>query len=125
MAISRDIKISIETQYREEQSLPMQQRFVFSYTITIRNYSHEMIQLMERYWQITDGNGAEHTVQGEGVVGQQPTIAPGQAFQYTSGSVLETPFGTMQGHYLMQLLNGDQFQVPIPVFRLNATHQLH
>lgn len=125
MAISRDIQVQIATQYMEEQSLPFQQRFVFSYTITIRNFSNEAVQLMARYWHIIDGNGTENTVQGEGVVGLQPVIAPGQVFQYTSGSVLETSFGTMQGHYLMQLANGDSFHVTIPVFRLNATDQLH
>ncbi|MBU2180313.1 MAG: Co2+/Mg2+ efflux protein ApaG, partial [Gammaproteobacteria bacterium] len=94
------------------------ERFVFAYTITIRNQSAQKVKLLRRYWSITDANGKHSEVYGEGVIGEQPELLPGTSYTYTSGSVLETPVGTMQGHYEMQAADGENFNAQIPVFRL-------
>lgn len=125
MSGSRRIYVHVQTFYVASQSLPEEERYVFAYTITIRNLGHSEVQLRERYWLITNGNGKETEVQGEGVVGEQPRIKPGDEYQYTSGAVLETPIGTMQGHYVMEDENGERFTTPIPVFRLAVSTQLH
>jgi len=115
---NKDIKITTTATYLVEQSIPDEQRFVFSYTITIFNNSDQAIKLLSRSWKITDANGDVSTVEGEGVVGQMPTILPSSSFTYTSGSMFKTPIGTMQGHYQMRYKNGELLQVDIPVFRL-------
>jgi ApaG protein len=113
-----NIIVSVKTAYIPEHSNELEKRYVFSYTITIENNSEENIKLLTRYWLITDANEDTSTVAGEGVIGKQPIIPPTKSFQYTSGCVLKTPVGTMQGHYQMLSDNNKSIQVEIPVFRL-------
>ncbi|MCW7547863.1 Co2+/Mg2+ efflux protein ApaG [Photorhabdus sp. APURE] len=112
------VSIQVQSVYVESQSCPDQRRFVFAYTITIRNLGREPVQLINRYWLITNSDSHQTEVQGEGVVGEQPIIQPGAEYRYTSGAILETPLGTMEGHYEMIDHNGEPFRVAIPVFRL-------
>jgi len=118
IAIADNIEVSVISAYIAQQSVEAEQQFVFSYTITVTNNSHETVQLLSRYWLITDANGDASTVTGEGVVGQQPFIKPEESFTYTSGCILKSPLGNMQGHYLMQTHAAKLIQVEIPVFRL-------
>ena len=111
--------------YLAEQSQPDKGRWFWAYHIRIENDREEVVQLLARRWQITDGRGAVHMVEGEGVVGEQPHIDPGEEYQYTSGAVIETPLGTMQGHYEMVDVDGNVFRVAIPVFRLAVTTLIH
>jgi ApaG protein len=112
------IRVDVETSYLDEQSSPTEQRYVFAYTITIRNEGERPAQLLSRHWIITDANGKVKEVRGEGVVGEQPHLEPGQGFRYSSGAILETPVGTMQGSYLMVDGEGRRFDAPIAPFRL-------
>ncbi|AOE40181.1 Co2+/Mg2+ efflux protein ApaG [Pantoea agglomerans] len=125
MSETARVSVHVQSQYVASQSSPDDERYVFAYTITIRNLGRSSVQLLGRYWLITNGNGRETEVQGEGVVGEQPLIAPGNEFQYTSGAVIETPMGTMQGHYVMVDEQGDTFHVEIPVFRLAIQTHIH
>lgn len=122
---NQDIEISVKTQYIKEQSEPQKDRFVFAYTITITNKGNETVQLLSRYWKIYDGNEKTHEVEGEGVVGKQPKLAPGENFSYTSGTAIATPVGQMEGHYVMETINGEQFQAPIPAFNLAYQAMIH
>lgn len=117
--------VHVQSVYIESQSSPDEERFVFAYTVTIRNLGRTPVQLLSRYWRITNGNGRETEVQGEGVVGAQPLIEPGSDYQYTSGAVIETPFGTMEGHYEMVDEQGNRFRIAIPVFRLAIPTFIH
>ena len=117
--------VHVQSVYIASQSDPEEDRYVFAYTITIRNLGRTAVQLLGRYWLITNGNGRETEVQGEGVIGEQPLIQAGSEFQYTSGAVIETPMGTMQGHYEMIDSEGEAFRVEIPVFRLAIPTQIH
>ena len=119
------IMIQVKTQYLAEHSSPAVQRFAFAYSISITNNSDQPVQLLRRHWIITDGNRKVEEVRGDGVVGQQPWIAPQQSFHYTSGAVLETPVGTMEGSYSMQQENGDAFKALIPRFTLAKPGSLH
>ncbi|WP_333795751.1 Co2+/Mg2+ efflux protein ApaG [Rheinheimera sp.] len=119
------IPIQVDTFYIENQSDEAANRYVFAYTITIRNDSPVLVQLLRRYWSITDANGKNSEVYGDGVVGEQPELAPGSSYSYTSGAVLETPVGTMQGHYEMKTESGEIFNAPIPVFRLAVPNILN
>lgn len=123
--LANQIDIEIETHYIDEQSIPDENRFVFAYTITIRNNGEQPAKLLSRHWIITDGDGNTQEVRGEGVVGEQPHIGPGDYFRYTSGTVLETPVGTMQGSYQMLADDGSEFDATIPVFTLSQPHTLH
>ncbi|MCU5772708.1 Co2+/Mg2+ efflux protein ApaG [Erwiniaceae bacterium BAC15a-03b] len=125
MIDSPRVCVQVQSVYIESQSAPHDDRYVFAYTITIRNLGRNPVQLLGRYWLITNGNGRETEVQGEGVVGEQPLIEPGNEFQYTSGAILETPMGTMQGHYVMVDQQGETFHVDIPVFRLAIPTHIH
>jgi len=125
MSETARVSVHVQSQYVASQSSPDDDRYVFAYTITIRNLGRSAVQLLGRYWVITNGNGRETEVQGEGVVGEQPLITPGNEFQYTSGAVIETPMGTMQGHYVMVDEQGDTFNVEIPVFRLAIQTHIH
>ncbi|MGD9423615.1 Co2+/Mg2+ efflux protein ApaG [Pantoea sp. NSTU24] len=125
MSETARVSVHVQSQYVASQSSPDEDRYVFAYTITIRNLGRSAVQLLGRYWLITNGNGRETEVQGEGVVGEQPHIAPGNEFQYTSGAVIETPMGTMQGHYVMVDEQGETFHVDIPVFRLAVQTHIH
>lgn len=117
--------VQVQSVYIATHSSPEDERYVFAYTITVRNLGRNTVQLIGRYWLITNGNGEASEVEGEGVVGEQPYIEPGDEFQYTSGAVLETPLGTMQGHYIMVDNEGESFQVEIPVFRLAVPSHVH
>ena len=112
------IRVDVETSYVDEQSDPNERRYVFSYTITIRNEGAVPARLLTRHWIITDANGKVQEVRGDGVVGEQPHLKPGQGFRYSSGAVLETPVGTMQGSYEMIDDEGQRFDAPIQPFRL-------
>jgi ApaG protein len=112
------ISVEVETSYVDEQSDPNERRYVFSYTITIRNEGALPARLLTRHWIITDANGKVQEVRGDGVVGEQPHLKPGQGFRYSSGAVLETPVGAMQGSYEMIDDEGQRFDAPIRPFRL-------
>jgi ApaG protein len=117
-SVPHQIRIEVETSYLDEQSDPKERRYVFSYTITIRNEGLVAARLLARHWVITDANGKVQEVRGDGVVGEQPHLKPGQGFRYSSGAVLETPVGAMQGSYEMVTDDGLHFDAPIAVFRL-------
>lgn len=119
------IRVDVETSYIEEQSNPHDKRFVFSYTITIRNEGQVPARLLTRHWLITDANGKVEEVRGDGVMGEQPYLKPGQGFRYSSGAVIETPVGAMQGTYQMIGDDGERFDAPIPAFRLAMPGLLH
>jgi ApaG protein len=120
-----EIRIQVATQYVDDQSEPDIDRYVFAYTITIENLSSVPAQLLGRHWLITDANGKVQEVSGDGVVGQQPKLNPGETYRYSSGAVLETPVGAMQGSYRMQADNGFDFDAPIPPFTLAVPGMLH
>lgn len=119
------ITVDVDTRYLEDQSDPDEQRFVFAYTITIRNRGAVPAKLLTRHWIITDANGKVQEVRGEGVVGEQPHLMPGQGFRYTSGAVLETPVGAMHGSYQMLADNGVRFDAQIPAFTLAIPGTIH
>ena len=119
------IRVEVESSYLEEQSEPDERRYVFSYTITIRNEGTLAAKLLTRHWIITDADGRVQEVRGDGVVGEQPRIQPGQGFRYSSGAVIETPVGSMQGSYQMVDDAGAHFDAPIPAFRLAIPGMLH
>lgn len=119
------VDVEVATRYLDDQSEPEQDRFVFAYTIRIRNRGDVPARLMTRHWRITDANGQVQEVDGDGVVGEQPRLEPGEAFEYTSGAVLETALGTMQGRYGMVADDGTHFDAPIPAFTLSVPRTLH
>lgn len=120
-----NINIAVETRNIPEQTDADKNRFVFAYTVTIRNDGTTPAKLFNRYWLITDANGKKVEVQGAGVVGEQPTIEPGKSYTYTSGCVLETEVGTMEGYYQMAEDQSEMENVAIPVFRLAIPHIVH
>jgi ApaG protein len=120
-----DISVSVFTNYREDQSSPDDDHYVFAYTITISNVGAVAAKLLSRHWIITDANGKVQEVRGEGVVGHQPHLKPGESFEYTSAAVLETPIGSMQGSYQMRADDDVDFEAPIAPFRLFVPHALH
>ena len=111
------VVVEVKTKYLPEQS-PDESKFAFAYHITITNKGLQLVQLLNRFWLITDGNGKKTEVHGPGVIGQQPFLAAGASFEYTSGVILETPLGSMQGHYEMRAENGTLFDAKIKVFSL-------
>ena len=115
-----NIRVDVETRFVASESDPAEPRYVFAYTITIANRGGEAAQLLNRYWLITNGDGEQQEVRGPGVVGNQPLLAPGEAFRYTSACVLTTAVGVMQGHYEFQRKDGELFDVPIDAFSLAA-----
>lgn len=125
MDINCKIEIETQTHYMEAHSSPHSNQYVFTYTITIRNSGTEAAQLIARHWIIKDSNGKIQEVRGEGVVGEKPYLAPGEAFRYTSSAVIETPVGTMQGEYRMIKDNGEMFDAIIPAFTLSIPRVLH
>jgi len=120
-----DIQVLVLTQYIETQSLPLEHRYVYSYTITIANNSNTPAQLVSRHWRITDANEKLQEVQGLGVVGEQPHLKPGESYTYTSGVILETETGIMEGTYHMRADDGAMFDAPIPTFALVPPHAIH
>lgn len=120
-----EIRIEVATNYVVDQSEPEVGRYVFGYTITIENLGNAAARLLSRHWVITDANGKVQEVTGDGVVGEQPYLNPGESFRYSSGAVLETPVGAMQGSYRMEADNGTNFEAPIPPFTLAVPGVLH
>ncbi len=120
-----EIRIEVATNYVVDQSEPDVGRYVFAYTITIENRGDLPARLVSRHWVITDANGKVQEVSGDGVVGEQPHLNPGEIFRYSSGAVLETPVGAMQGSYQMEAENGTSFEAPIPPFTLAVPGVLH
>lgn len=120
-----DIKVEVETAYIAEQSSPQDNRYVFAYTVTIRNEGEIPAKLLTRHWIITDANAKVQEVRGDGVVGEQPYLRPGEGFQYTSGTMLETPVGSMRGSYQMIDDDGKEFDAEIPAFTLSVPRTLH
>lgn len=123
--MSNSINVDVDTLYIESESSPVNSQYVFAYTITITNDGTEAAKLMTRHWVITDANGHIEEVRGDGVVGEQPYLKPGEGFQYTSGAVLKTPVGTMSGSYRMVTDNGSNFNADIPEFILSSPRTLH
>jgi ApaG protein len=117
---TRSIRISVEPFYVADQSEPDRERWVFGYRVRIENAGPETVQLLARHWRITDGHGRVVEVKGEGVVGEQPLLEPGESFQYTSGTPLPTPTGIMVGSYRMVTDGGERFDATIPAFSLDA-----
>jgi ApaG protein len=120
---TRNITVAVKPAFLDDQSDPDEQRYLWSYTVTIENKGAETVQLLSRYWQIVDGRGQVKEVRGPGVVGAQPVIAPGQKFQYTSGCPLPTASGCMSGKYQMRSSSGEAFEAEIPAFLLESPHE--
>ena len=124
-AVTRGVRVHVESEYAPERSQPSQNQWFFLYTITITNESADTVQLLTRHWVITDGTGHVEEVRGPGVVGKQPTLATGQSFTYTSGCPLSTPFGMMEGTYQMLTEKGEQFDAKIAPFTLSEPYTVH
>lgn len=122
VAVTREIKVSVEPCFLDDESAPDEGYFFWAYTVEIENRGEETVQLRSRYWRITDASGKVHEVHGIGVVGVEPVLEPGGSFRYTSGAPLKTPSGFMSGSYQMETGNGEQFNVDIPVFSLDSPH---
>jgi ApaG protein len=121
--VTRNIRVAVEPHFLADQSEPSQNRYVWAYRVTISNRGDRTVQLRSRYWRITDASGRVQEVRGDGVVGKQPMLKPGESFEYTSGTPLPTPSGFMTGTYQMQTGEGEQFDIEIPVFSLDSPHQ--
>lgn len=119
------IDVAVATRFLADQSVPEDRRYVFAYTISIRNRGTQSARLIDRHWIITDASGKVEEVRGEGVVGEQPLLRPGEQFEYTSGAVLETEFGSMSGSYGMLADDGTHFEAPIAPFVLSIPRTLH
>jgi len=122
---TRNLTVFVEPQYLENQSNPDEGKFVWSYTIIVRNIGSETVKLLNRHWIITDGLGRKQEVRGDGVVGEQPVLRPNSQFQYTSGCPLSTPSGVMEGSYGMINEKSERFDIAIPAFSLDCTHDKH
>jgi ApaG protein len=122
-ATTQSISVTVKPIYLEEQSSPTDSHYVWAYQVRIENIGSETVQLLNRYWRITDSMGRVQEVRGAGVVGEQPTLEPGESFEYTSGTPLTTPSGIMVGSYEMESTDGRRFAVEIPAFSLDSPHQ--
>ncbi len=122
-AVTKDIKVTVTPFYLEDQSSPLEDHYVWAYEVRIENCGGETVQLRNRSWRITDAIGTLLEVDGPGVVGEQPVLKPGGAFEYTSGTPLSTPSGIMVGSYEMEAADGSHFDVEIPAFSLDSPHQ--
>jgi ApaG protein len=120
-----EFSVEVRPKFVADESDPDENQYVFAYTVTVRNTGDVTAQLLSRHWIITDGDGKVQEVRGEGVVGEKPTLAPGEAFRYTSGCPLETPVGSMKGSYFCVAEDGTRFDVPIPEFVLSMPRTLH
>ena len=119
-AVTRQIEVTVEPNFMPERSSAENSRYFWSYTIVITNSGEETVQLRTRYWIITDASGRQQNVRGEGVIGEQPVLAPGERFKYTSGVPLPTPSGFMTGRYQMVSETGEQFEIEVPTFSLDS-----
>jgi ApaG protein len=124
-AVTRNIRVAVQSEFAPERSRPAEQQWFFLYTITITNEGQEIVQLLTRHWVITDGDGHTEEVLGPGVVGQQPILNPGEVFTYTSGCPLETSFGMMEGTYQMATTTGEHFDVKVAPFTLSEPYTVH
>ena len=124
-ALTRGVRVRVQSEYSADQSAPSKNQWFFLYTVTISNEGLETVQLLTRHWIITDGTGHIEEVRGPGVVGKQPTIKPGESFEYTSGCPLSTPFGVMEGTYQMVTQSGDRFDAKIAPFTLSEPYTVH
>ena len=122
---TRGIRITVEPDFLEEESEPSEDHYVWSYTVRIDNASDRVVTLRHRTWHITDADGQTVVVRGDGVVGEQPTLRPGDAFEYTSGCPLPTPSGLMRGAYAMETDAGESFDAQVPAFSLDSPHDWH
>lgn len=123
--ITDGVKVSVETMYQPEYSNPSGEHFMFAYKVRIENMGRFSVQLLRRHWFIFDSNGSHREVEGEGVVGKQPVIEPGDAHEYVSGCNLKTDMGTMKGNYqVKRLIDGEEFEVIIPEFQLVAPYRM-
>ncbi len=121
---TRGIRVAVEPSFLDDQSEPEERRYVWAYHVTIENRGAEAVQLLSRYWRITDSQGRTREVRGPGVIGAQPTIAPGNSYEYSSGAPLETPSGFMTGSYQMRTPSGESFDVAIPMFALESPFEM-
>lgn len=121
---THDITVTAEPQYLPEHSEPLEDHFVWAYTIKLENRGNETVQLLNRYWRITDDSGQTQEVRGSGVIGEQPVLKPGESYRYTSGTALTTPSGLMLGKYEMTDPDGHRFEVEIPAFSLDSPYIL-
>jgi ApaG protein len=125
MSSDYDITVHVSPRYLPEQSAPQQNRYAFAYTVRITNVGKKAAQLQSRHWVITDANGKIEEVRGQGVVGEQPNLAPGSSFEYTSGAVISTSVGSMRGSYQMLSYDGHHFDAQIQAFTLSIPRTLH
>ena len=122
-AVTRQISVTVTPHFIEDQSDPEDNHYVWAYQFNIENAGSETVQLISRYWHITDANGQVQEVRGDGVVGEQPVLRPGESFEYTSGTPLSTPSGIMVGRYQMETKGGEGFEIEIPAFSLDSPYQ--
>ena len=122
-AITREIRVQVEPIYLDDQSEPDDAQYVWAYRVQIENEGTETVQLLTRYWHITDGMGRVQEVRGAGVVGEQPVLNPGESYEYTSGTPLPTPSGIMKGTYQMRTPAGEKFDIEVPAFSLDCPHE--
>lgn len=120
---THNIKVTVFPAYLEDQSLPDEDHYVWAYTVHLENHGQDTVQLIGRYWHITDSHGMIQEVRGSGVVGEQPSLSPGETYHYTSGAALHTPSGLMTGHYEMKHEDGSAFTIEIPTFSLDSPEQ--
>ena len=123
-SITRSIRVSVKPVFLDEQSSPSNEHYVWAYQVRIENDGSETVQLINRHWHITDEIGRIQEVRGAGVVGEQPTLRPGESFEYTSGTPLDSPSGIMVGSYEMKTSAGERFDVDIPAFSLDSPYQI-
>ena len=124
-AVTRGIRVSVRSFYLEDQSEPQRGQYVWAYRVEVANEGLVTVQLRARTWNITDGQGRTQRVHGEGVIGEQPTLEPGETFEYTSGTPLPTPSGFMRGAYhMIETVSGEAFDVAVPAFSLDSPHQV-
>lgn len=123
MAETRSIRVAVDPVFLEDQSSPADGHFVWAYHVRIENHGPETVRLRTRHWVITDSRGQMHEVNGAGVVGLEPVLAPGESFEYTSGTPLNAPSGIMVGRYEMETEGGERFEVDIPAFSLDSPHE--
>jgi len=121
--ITRNIRVAVEPQFLEDESAPDEHRYLWAYHIVIENHGGETVQLLSRYWRITDARGRVQEVRGPGVVGEQPVLAPATRFEYTSGVPLQTPSGFMTGSYRMRTAKGENFDIGVPTFALESPYE--
>ena len=124
-AVTRGIRVRVESEYAPDRSDPAKNQWFFLYTVTIANEGPETVQLVTRHWIVTDGTGQVEEFRGPGVVGKQPTLRPGESFEYTSGCPLKTPFGLMEGTYQMVTESGERFDAKIAPFTLSEPYTVH